>query len=261
MRDGDRRLVFETRPGRQPVAHPRAEGPLQGGRVVGTQLGQRADSHPLQLVCGFRADARHEARRVAGEALQRLGPREDHQAGRLAELADDLRQQAVLGDADRAGEAEVLVDLGRDPPHRRLRGEQAAEVEVGLVEADHLDRLGVGPQDLHHLAGGLAVGGEVGAEVDRVGQPPPRHSRRHRGVDPGQLARLVAGGGHDGPRPRATDDDRLPLQLRPPPQLDRRIEGVHVEMGDRPGTGHTPIVGRARDAIRGRGGLRGPPCG
>ncbi len=63
------------------------------------------------------------------------------------------------------------LDLRGDPAHRRLRREEAGEVEVGLVEADDLDRLGVGPQDRHHLARGLAIGGEVGLDVDRVGEP------------------------------------------------------------------------------------------
>ena len=45
-----------------------------------------------------------------------------------------------------------LADLGRDPPHRRLRREEPGQVEVGLVEPDHLDRLDVAPQHLHHLA-------------------------------------------------------------------------------------------------------------
>ena len=161
--------------------------------------------------------------------------REDDQPGRLAELAGDLRQHAALGDPDRAGQPGLLADLGGDPAHRRLRREEPGEVDVGLVEADDLDRLGVAPQDRHHLAGGLAVGVEVGTQVDRVGQPPPGDRGRHRRVDPGQPPCLVAGRRHHRPRPRPADDDRLPPQLGAAPQLDRRVEGVHVEVGDDPG--------------------------
>src|SRR5262249_22550868 len=34
------------------------------------------------------------------------------------------------------------------------------------------------------------------------------------------------------PRPAAADDHRLPLQLGTAPQLDRRVERVHVQVGD-----------------------------
>ena len=108
------------------------------------------------------------------------------------------------------------------------------EFEIGLVEPDHLDRLDVAPQHFHHPRRGLAVGGEVGLEEDRVRQPPPRRRRRHRRVDPGQPPRLVARRRHHRPRPRAADDDRLALQLRLLAQLDRGVEGVHVEVGDDP---------------------------
>ena len=130
------------------------------------------------------------------------------------------------------------ADLGRDPPHRRLRREDPGQVQVGLVEPDHLDRLDVAPQHLHHLRRGLAVGGEVRRQIDRVRQSPPRHRRRHRRVDPGQLPRLIARRRHHRPRPRPADHHRLPPQLRPLAQLDRRVEGVHIQMCD-----HTGPVG------------------
>ena len=165
----------------------------------------------------FRSNPRNQARRIAGEALQCVSPREDDQAGGLAELTGDLGQQAVLGDADRTGQTEVLADLGGDPPHRRLGSEEPGQVEVGLVEPDNLDRLRIGAQDRHHLPRCLAVGVEIRRQVDRIGQPPPRNGSRHRRVDPGQLARLIAGGRHHRPRPGAADNDRLSPQLRPAP--------------------------------------------
>ena len=239
----DRGLVLEAGAGGQPAAHARAEGALQGDRVVRAQIGQAADPHPLQLLDRLRADAGDEARGRGGEALQRLLAGENDEAGGLAQLADDLGQQPVLRDPDRAGEPRVLADLGDDPPHRRLRSEQPAEVEVGLVEPDHLDRLRVGPQDVHHPRRGLPVGRKVRLQIDRIGQPPPRHRRRHRRMDPSQPPRLIARRGDHRPRPRPADHNRLPPQLRPPPQLDRRVEGVHIQMRDCAFVGHQSIVG------------------
>src|SRR6185312_3279873 len=98
----------------QPETLAWAEGLLEQRGVPGTQLRQRADTHPAKLGHGLRPDAWDQARRLAGEALQRLLAREHDEAGRLAQLAGDLGQHAALRDADRAGEARLLADLAGD---------------------------------------------------------------------------------------------------------------------------------------------------
>src|SRR3712207_7282208 len=44
-----------------------------------------------------------------------------------------------------------LLDLRRDPPHRRLRREEAGQLQVGLIQPDDLDGLDVPSQDRHDL--------------------------------------------------------------------------------------------------------------
>ena len=87
------------------------------------------------------------------------------------------------------------------------------------------------------LGAGGAIGLEVGGDHDRVRAQRARPRRRHRRVD-AEAARLVAGGRHDRARAGARDDQRQPAQLRAPAQLDRRVEGVDVEVGDDAASGH-----------------------
>ena len=246
---GERRVVLEAGAPPQPAAHARPEGRLELGRRRARAAPPGVRDRPSARAwrpssgrCPGTRPGDSPAKRSSASARERTT-----RPGRLAELAGDLRQHPVLGDADRAGQPGPLADLGRDPSHRRLRREEPGQLDVGLVEADHFDGLRVGAQDRHHLAGGLAVGAEVGAQVDRVGQPPPRDRGRHRRVDPGQPARLIARRRHHRPRPRAADDHRLALQLRPAPQLDRRVEGVHVQMGDAAGPDPSSPQGRPGD--------------
>src|SRR4051794_15673658 len=68
-------------------------------------------------------------------------------------------------------------------------------------------------------------------------------------MNPCQPPRLIAGRSYHRLRPRPTDDDRLPPQLRPPPQLHRRVESVHVEMRNRALEAHPTMVGGTRDGL------------
>ena len=60
------------------------------------------------------------------------------------------------------------------PASRRPVAVEAGQVEVGLVEPDHLDALHLVAQHRHHLARARAVELEVGRQEDRVRAQPPR---------------------------------------------------------------------------------------
>ena len=198
-------------------------GGLRNSRERGQpQLGQPRD--------GLRPDARHEPRRRAGEARARLLAAEHHEARGLLRVGGDLRDELVGADAHRAGDPGRLEDLRHEPAHRRARGEQAAHVEVRLVEPDDLDALDGPAHDLHDPPRDLAVGGEVGRQEHRLRAQPPRARRGHRRAHP-EAARLIARGRHHRARPAPRDDHRQPAQLGPAPQLDRDVEGVAIHMG------------------------------
>ena len=124
--------------------------------------------------------------------------------------------------------------------------------------------------ELPHALGRLAVGREVRRDDDRVRAQPARARGRHRRAD-AELARLVARGRHHRARSAAGDDHRLARQLRPPQQLDGRVERVAVEVGDDAlGPGHNAQayarrrtgLARREDRARGRGSAacwRSPP--
>ena len=115
-RRGTTRARFSSRA----VARAEARGEL---RLVG-----RAGAAPIvaspssaQALGRLRADARQPARRVAGEALARLlAPHRDEPL-RLAEVAADLRDQAVRPDADRERDARSAP-----APRRPARAARAA---------------------------------------------------------------------------------------------------------------------------------------
>ena len=153
--------VSSSKPGAavQPGAGARAEGlpaaPPRRGRAARPGCGSRAArsrSTVFGPMPGIRPGDSAAKRSSASLAAEHDEP------GGLAQLAGDLRQQLALGDPDRAAQPGLLADLGGDPPHRRLRGEEPGEVDVGLVEADHLDRL----------------------DVARAGSPSPRRDARGR---------------------------------------------------------------------------------
>ena len=178
---------------------------------------------------GLRADAGHERRRAAGEALARLLAREHDEARRLLGVRGHLRDQLVGPDPHRARQLRRALDLDDQPAHGSARAVQAVEREVRLVEPDYLHALHVRAHHVHHRAGDLAVGGEVGGQEDGLRAQPSRLRGGHR--RPHAIgARLVGGRGHDRARAAAGDDDRPAAQLGVPAQLDGDVERICVQM-------------------------------
>jgi hypothetical protein len=177
-----------------------------------------------------------------------LGAQHDEAVGLLG-VGGDLGDELVGSDADRAAEAGGLLDRLLDAPGGGARALEPGEVEVGLVEPDHLHALHVGAQHVHHGPRALAVGLEVGLDEDRVRTVAPGALGRRGGED-AVAAGLIAGGGDNRARSVAGDDDRLAAQLGPPLQLDTDVEGVHVEVGvrvDPVGLAHDLSVTRPHD--------------
>ncbi len=228
----DRRGVLEPGPllelGGEPGAEMREAS--RGWRRRG-ERGQRVDAEPAQALGGLRTDARHEPARRRSEPLAGLLAAQHDEPARLLGVGGDLGHELVRSDADRAAEAGGLLDPRRQAAHRGVRGRQAAQVEVGLVQADDLDHVDGGPHDRHHLARGLAVVGEVGREEHALRAQPPRPRGRHGRAD-AEPPRLVGGRGHDRARSGAGDDHRPAPELGPAAQLDRDVERVHVEVRD-----------------------------
>jgi hypothetical protein len=182
---------------------------------------------------------------------------DDGEAARLVEIGGDLGQELVVGEADRDGDADLLLDpAGKtDEGDRRAGMVQplgAGEVEEGLVDRDRLDQRRQLQHEPPHLAADTAVFVDVGRDHHRV-------RARLEGLEHGhgranaEGARHVAGGRHDAALAPA-DDHRLVVEAWIVPFLDGREEGVAVDVSD----GEEVPLRMAEDARRAaRGAARG----
>ena len=212
---------------------------IRPGHGAALELAERLDPVAAQALGRLRADAGDQAHGLRGEALDRLLAGEDDEAARLLGVGGDLGDQLVRADPDRGVEVQLVADPADEVAHPGDGIGHLREVEVRLVERERLERHAELADQRHHLARRLAVVGEVGRQPVGVRAQPPRPRRRHRRAD-AELPRLVRGGGDHRARPGAGHDHRLADQLRVPQKLDRHVERVHVEMGDR--AGHDSIV-------------------
>src|SRR5436190_5155348 len=148
----------------------------------------------------------------------------------LDRLGRELGQHAVLRDADRDGEADLVADLALAPGAELLQVGiyvlGPAEVGEGLVE-EGLERRGVAAADLPRRLGEAAVDVMAAVEHDELGADPQGLVDRHRGGD-AERARLVAGRGDD----PVAHGDRFSPQPWIAKLLDGRKARVHVDVHD-----------------------------
>ena len=79
------------------------------------------------------------------EEGERLASADHREAARLLEVGGDLGEELVEGEADRDGDADLVLDPPREPgeAQRRRRAVQplgAGKVEKGLVDRERLDQ-------------------------------------------------------------------------------------------------------------------------
>jgi hypothetical protein len=260
----DGTLVAAVRGLVQPGAVAAAELLDQEGGVGGGDVADRLQPEAGELQRGLRPDAVDLLCRQRPDARRDVVVREQRQAVGLVEFGAELGEQLVGRDADRAAEAGgVLHRLLQPPADGRacigLCAGHLGQVDVDLVDAAVFDQWG----DRAHRGLEEPRIGAVLVEVDRqqhgIGRQLRRlhhaHGRMHA-----ERARLVGRGGDDTAArvvaqpgvapcavgqglglvpPAAADHHRPAAQVGIAQQLDRRIERVHVEVGDQPrGGGH-----------------------
>jgi hypothetical protein len=166
-----------------------------------------------------------------GEPENRAGlfAAQNHEPARLLRIGGDLRDELVRPDPDRAAKIALALDLEPQASHLGPRRRHAGELEVRLVEPDHLNLVGVRPDERHHLAGGLSVVREIRRQEDPVGAQASCPRRGDRRADT-ESACLVGGRCHHRPRAAARDDHGQAAQRGAAAQLDGHVERVHVEV-------------------------------
>ncbi len=147
----------------------------------------------------------------------------------------ELGEELVGGDPDRAAELELVTHVGANAlGDLRALAEQAqgaGDVEERLVERQGFDQGRVSTEDLVDLRADLRVQLVVARQEHRVGAAAAGDRRRERRVH-SVPARLVRRRGHHATVAGSADDDRLPREFRPPPQLHRHVERIHVDVED-----------------------------
>ena len=111
------------------------------------------------------------------------------------------------------------------------RGFRMRDVEIGLVQRQRFDQVGMAREDLAHLARHRLVAREIGRHEDRVRAQPLGAQRRHRGAH-AELARLVARRADHRTRASPGHDHRPAAQGRIVALLHRSVERIHVDVHD-----------------------------
>ena len=218
--------------GRQALAQHARQ--IRGVRLL--DIGHGFESRTGQRLVGHLSHAPQRAHLLRPEKTHdRLAPFRHHEHPvRLSLFAGQFRQKLVVRHADRGGELNLLANGGADLiSNRQAVAEQqpcAGHVDERLVDGDRFDQRGETPEDREHLARRLFVARHVRRHKDALRAAPVRFARRHGGVHAEHAGLVRTGGNHAALiRPRA-DNHRLPAPLGMVTLLDRREEGVHIDV-------------------------------
>jgi len=107
---------------------------------------------------------------------------------------------------------------------------KSGHVEIGLVERQRFDVRRIVREYCPDPVRDFAIGIEPRLYEDQIGAAAKRGYRRHRRAD-AEAPRFVARRGDDSPS-HSADRDRFASKLRIVALLDRRVEGIHVDMDD-----------------------------
>src|SRR5439155_4763800 len=165
-------------------------------------------------------------------------------AVRFRHVRGHLCDGLVRGNTDGARKAFPL-------PHGRLDAGGVAcgfieplhltrHIEERLIDADVLEDVRVGSEDLDHALRGGRIPIVVRSQEDGLRGFVPRRANRHATSDP-ELPRFVTGRHHNAASATlfriCADDHRLADELRILPPLHAHVERVHVHMEDHAGHG------------------------
>ena len=236
-----------------------ARGAVEIIRIGAEMLLQKGEWSVAQVGAGDDAQLLHPPRRHRPHAVEALDRqrgdeggafvrRDDAEAVGLVLVRCQFGDELVVADAGRGGEAGRVLNPRADLFGDRLGRAQAmavfADVQIGFVERQRFDRVGIIGEDRADLVRHGLVHLEPWADEDEVGAAPDRGDRGHRRSH-AERARLVTRRRHHAARPAATDCHRLAPQRRIVALFDRGVEGVHVDVNDLAHGGRRAVGHRA----------------
>ena len=241
----------------QAVAHL-AEAGGQVSAVPSQEVGDGSDAGLVERALRGGADAPEDPDGFGGEEGLGFGLADHGKSPGFVEVGGDLGEELVVGQADGAGQAKLILHpLGQAGQHHgggvAVQTFGAGQVQKCLVQREGFDG---GGQVFHHRADGpacLDIGGETGLHHDRLGAEFQGLEHRHGradALDPGEVA-----AGRDHPPCAAADDDGLVADAWIVALFDGGIEGVAVHVGDgKPGQFRVRNdAGRPADGAAGTG--------
>ena len=221
-----------------------AKALLESGEVEGSDVAYRADVDFCQAARGYFAHAGNALDRERREEVEDLGGPDDEEAVGLAPVGGDLGEELVGGYSGGGGEvlfgADLLANGLGDFGGSGKVGFIFGDVEIGFVEGERFDQVGVAEEDFADAAGDVAIAGEVGRDEDSIGTETFCLDRWHSRAD-AEFAGFVRGGADNGALAAPGDNNGLATKLRIIALLDGGVEGVHVDVDDLAG-GHDPAL-------------------
>ncbi len=180
---GDDRAVVDAASELVEAETVTAEPGFESGEVFGAEVAYGFDVQVFEIFfgdfayAGYASDGKGQQE---GICFLRL---DDEEAVGLAPVGGDLGEEFVGGYAGRGGEVELVADLLADGAGYAGRcGESGfvfGDVEIGLVEGERFDEVGVLLEDFACGSGDGAVASEVRRDEDCLGQ---RRSARIAGM-------------------------------------------------------------------------------
>ena len=155
------------------------------------------------------------------------------QAVGFAPIGGDLGEKFVRRYASGGRQARFFLDLRSNVPgdfgRARERALIASDVEVGLVERQRLDQVGVAFEDLTNAQGYRAVAREIGCHEHRLRAQAPGAGGGHGGLNT-EGTRFIRRGAHDRAGSFPRHHHRFALELGIIALLDRGVERIHIDM-------------------------------
>ncbi len=174
--------------------------------------------------------------RQRGDEVSHLMGSDDEQPVGLLPVAGDLGEKLVGRDPGGHRDIELLphppADIAGDQGGAAIEQLALGDIQVGFVEGQRLDQLGVVLEDPVDLPRHLLVDLEARLDEHQVGTELLRLMGGHGRPHPKGPGFVVAGGDHPAAIRGPAYRQRLAAQARIVTHLDGRIEAVTVDMDD-----------------------------
>ena len=225
-----------SRHSRRPSSPSRA---IAVALVEPLQIADEPQAQPLRAAPARPCRRPRAGRRCSGASSASASlARDDREAARLVEIGGELREKLAVAEADRDRDADLALDVAgearqrhaprrrRAPPRSRSDRETPRRSTAARPAASAPASARGSPRPTR------GIFGHVGRQDDRLRAELQRPRHRHRRAH-AEGAGDVAAGRDDAAPPAAADDQRLVGSSGRVALLDRGVEGVAIDMGDR----------------------------